>query len=170
MSQIGLILLARAIHVMAGVSWAGATFVLAGIIVPMGIRHGEEGAGRWVGMIARRVGPISGISAVLTILSGIYLFAVLHPNDRSAGGLLLSAGAVAAVLSLATGLLIGRPTGLKLAKLAARADPAVPLSPSDLQTLSALQARAMLSVRVTAALLAAAVLSMALFRYVQAIV
>ena len=50
-------------------------------------------------MIGRKAGPVSGISALLTVLSGIYLMLVLHPHDRSAGGLVLQAGAVAAVLS-----------------------------------------------------------------------
>jgi len=90
-SQIELIMLARAIHIMAGVTWAGATFMLAGVIVPMGMRHGAEGAWRWIGMIARRMGPISGISAVLTVLSGMYLFMTLHSHDRSTGGLILAA-------------------------------------------------------------------------------
>jgi uncharacterized membrane protein len=168
-SQIELILLARAIHIMAGVTWAGATFMLAGVIVPMGMRHGPEGAGRWIGMIVRRMGPISGISAVLTVLSGMYLFMTLHSHDSSTGGLILSTGAVAALLSLGVGLLVGRPTGLKLAQLAGQIDPAAPPPPSELQRISSLQTRAMLSSRVTAALLGIAVLSMALFRYAQAI-
>jgi len=169
-SQIELIMLARAIHIMAGVTWAGATFMLAGVIVPMGMRHGAEGAWRWIGMIARRMGPISGVSAVLTVLSGMYLFMTLHSHDRSTGGLILAAGAAAAVLSLGVGLLVGRPTGLKLAKLAGQIDPTAPPPPSELQRIAALQARAMLSSRVTAALLGLAVLAMALFRYAQAII
>jgi uncharacterized membrane protein len=143
--------------------------MLAGVIVPMGMRHGPEGAGRWIGMIVRRMGPISGISAVLTVLSGMYLFMTLHSHDSSTGGLILSTGAVAALLSLGVGLLVGRPTGLKLAQLAGQIDPAAPPPPSELQRISSLQTRAMLSSRVTAALLGIAVLSMALFRYAQAI-
>ncbi len=117
MPNIELIVLARVVHVMAGVIWAGATIVLAAVIVPIAARHGTEGAGRWTAMVAGRVGPLSGISALLTVLSGSYLFATLHSNDSSAAGFVLKVGALAALLSLAVGFLIGRPTGQKLARL-----------------------------------------------------
>ncbi|MBR0344355.1 MAG: hypothetical protein IJI03_03730, partial [Rudaea sp.] len=89
MLQIDLIVRARAIHVIAGVAWAGATFMLASVIVPIALRHGAEGAGRWMGLAARRAGMSSMIAALLTVLSGIYLFAVLHAQDASAGGFVL---------------------------------------------------------------------------------
>src|SRR5258708_14257397 len=115
MHNMELIVVARVVHVMAGVIWAGATFVLAAVIVPIAARYGTEGAGRWSAMVAGRVGPISGISALLTVLSGSYLFATLHSNDSSAAGLVLRVGAAAAFLSLAIGVLVGRPTGQNLA-------------------------------------------------------
>jgi uncharacterized membrane protein len=168
MPNIELIVLARVVHVMAGVIWAGTTFVLAAVIAPIAARHGAEGAGRWSSMVAGRVGPILGISALLTVLSGSYLFATLHSNDGSAAGLVLKVGAVAAFISLVIGFLIGRPTGLKLARLSEQHSLAAP--PADvLQKLSRLRLRAALSSRFTAALLGLAVLSMAGFRYAEAI-
>jgi uncharacterized membrane protein len=169
MFNIVLIALARMVHIMAGVTWAGATFLLATAIVPIAARHGEEGAGRWIGMIARRVGPMSGLSALLTVLSGVYLFAALHPNDNSAGGLVLKTGAVAALLSLSVGFLIGRPAGLKLGRLSQQGLPAEP-SPDLLPQISRLRRRTALSSRLTAALLGIAVLSMAVFRYAGAMI
>jgi len=169
MPNIELIVLARVVHVMAGVIWAGATIVLAAVIVPIAARHGTEGAGRWTAMVAGRVGPLSGISALLTVLSGSYLFATLHSNDGSAAGLVLKVGAVAAFLSLVIGFLIGRPTGLKLAKLSEQ-HPLAAAPPADvLQKMSGLRRRAELSSRFTTALLGLAVLSMAGFRYAEAI-
>jgi uncharacterized membrane protein len=50
MTNMELIVLVRAVHVMAGVIWAGATFILAAVIVPIAVRHGE-GAGRWTAMV-----------------------------------------------------------------------------------------------------------------------
>ena len=169
MSTLALIVLARAIHVIAGVAWAGATFVLATVVVPMGNRYSAEGAGRWTGMIAGKVGPMSGIAALLTVASGVYLFAVLHPQDSSASGLVLKCGAAAALLSLAIGFLLGRPTGIALGRLneqrATTAAPAADL----LERMAKLRRRAALSSRLAAALLGVAVLSMAVFRYAQAI-
>ena len=107
---------------------------------------------------------------LLTVLSGIYLFAVLHPNDSSAGGLVLKTGAIAALLSLAIGFLLGRPTGLKLANLNQQSSPAAAPSPVMLQQMPGLLRRAVLSSRLTAALLGIAVLSMAVFRYAGAMI
>jgi uncharacterized membrane protein len=168
MSNIQLIVLARAVHVMAGVTWA--VFLLAAVIVPVAARHRAEGAGRWTGIIARRVGPLSGIAALLTVLSGIYLFATLHPHDNSIGGLVLKTGAVAALLSLGIGVLIGRPTGLKLGKLSEQNSPAGALSEDVLRQMAQLSRRGAWSSRLTAALLGLTVVSMAVFRYAQAMI
>lgn len=169
MAPIEIIVLARAVHVMAGIIWAGAAFLLAMVIVPIGARHGTEGADRWIGMIVRRVGPLTGISALLTVLSGIYLFVALHPHDSSAGGIVLKTGAVAAVLSFAAGFL-SRPIGLELARLKEGSSSSATLSAETLQQISALHRRQALSSRLTAAFLGIAVLSMAVFRYAQALV
>jgi len=169
MFDIAFIVLARAVHVMAGVTWAGATFVLAAVIVPLATRHAAEGAGRWMGLIASRAGMLSGISALLTVLSGIYLFAALHPHDDSTGGLVLKVGSLAALLAMAVGIAVGRPTGRKLAKLQeANAGGAAP-SQDAIREMSALRMRAMMSARVATGLLVVAVLAMSVFRYVAAI-
>ncbi len=168
MPDFALIVLARAIHVIAGVTWAGATFMLAMVVVPLAARYGAVGAGRWFGMAARRAGVIVGMSALLTVLSGVYLFAALHPHDESAGGLILKSGAAAALLSLAVGLLIARPAGQTLEKLYdARLDGAASSSEASRQ-LAALRLRVALGSRVAAGLLGAAVLAMAVFRYAAA--
>lgn len=164
-----LIVLARVLHVIAGIGWAGATFVLAGVIVPMAARHAGQGFDRWAALIARRVGPVAGISGLLTVLSGIYLFAALHANDTSPSGWVLRAGGLAALLAFAAGL-VSRATGRRLASLTEAPAPMAPVpppSPEVLPDLARLRQRVALSSRVTAGLLGLAVLSMALFRYVQ---
>ena len=165
MSTAIFILLARAIHILGGVFWAGSVFVMTSAVVPLAIRHGSEGAGRWVGMIGRKVGPASGIAALLTVLSGIYMMAVLHPHDTSIGGITLIAGATAALLSFVVGFFIGRPAGTKLAQLSEQQMKSGAPSAEVAQQLAGLQARAVLSARLTAALLGLAVLAMAVFRY-----
>ncbi len=170
MSQLTLIVLARAIHVLSGVAWAGATFVMAGVVVPLMARHGAEGAGRWLGMVGRRAGSASMIAALLTILSGGYLFSALHPHDSSASGLVLMSGAVAALLSLAVGLLVVRPIGLSLARLQAPNPEGAPPSADVLQRMAALRQRVAIGSRVAAGLLGVAVLAMGVFRYAAAVV
>jgi uncharacterized membrane protein len=157
-----LILLARVIHVVAGILWAGVIFVLINAVLPVGRQYATEGAERWTALIAGRVGPISGIAAVFTVLSGGYLMAVLHSNDGTWGGTVLKIGAAAAVVAFLIGVTIARPAGLKLAALAAQS-----ADTEAHQQLTQLRRRVALSGRVVAALVAVAVLAMALFRYVD---
>ncbi|HEX7917131.1 hypothetical protein, partial [Rudaea sp.] len=117
MFNIDLIVLARAVHVIAGVAWAGATFMLASVIMPIAVRHGAEGAGHWMGLVARRAGMSSMVAALLTVLSGIYLFVALHSHDASTSGFVLKTGALAAILSIGVGILLGRPAGIELGRL-----------------------------------------------------
>lgn len=168
MSEVAFIVLARAIHVMSGVTWAGAVFVLATVITPVLVPNGADKSGPWLGTVGRRAGALSGISALLTVLSGVFLFVVLHPHDSSVSGLVLKSGMAAALLSLAVGVLIGRPAGLGIARVYASRDGAA-LSPEAVLQLSRLHARTVLSARLAAALLAFAVLTMAVFRYAAAI-
>jgi uncharacterized membrane protein len=168
MTSVALILLARAVHILGGVSWAGSTFLLSWVVFPIGARHAADGASRWVAMIGRKAGPVSGISALLTVLSGIYLMMVLHPEDRSVSGMVLQAGAVAAVLSFFVGFFVGRPAGQKLQQLDEQRSSAP--SSAELAQREALRKRAAISSKLTAALLGLAVLAMAVFRYVQALV
>jgi len=164
MSESAFIVLARAVHVLAGVGWAGTAFMLAVVLVPLAQR-GADGAGAWLSPVARRAGPLSGICALLTVVSGVYLFAVLHPHDESAGALVLKAGAAAALLALAVGVLVGRPAGQRLVKLQAQQDQGTAPPPETLAQLSGLRRRAALSARLAAALLSVSVVAMAVFRY-----
>src|SRR5690606_26126834 len=103
------IVLARAIHVAGGVVWAGAAIIMGTAVMPLLLRHAEEGAGRWLGMVGMRVGILSGISALLTIISGMYLFHALHANDGSLVKTVLASGAIAAILALVVGIAFARP-------------------------------------------------------------
>lgn len=163
-----LILLARTVHILGGILWAGAVFMMTAVVFPIITKHGTEGAGRWMGMIGRKVGPASGIAALLTIVSGIYLMAVLHPHDTSLNGIVLMTGAVAALLSFVVGFFIGRPAGLKLSALSEQQAKSGAPSAELAEQVAALSRRSAVSAKFTAALLGLAVLAMALFRYIPA--
>lgn len=162
MATVMLLLLARVFHILGGVIWAGSMFALSFAIIPIGARHADEGASRWTALISRRLGPLSGIAALVTVLSGIYLFATLHAGDTSAGGVVLETGAVAALLSFLVSALIVGPAGARLSKLQSGA------SAPDMAQLASLRRRSAWSVRFAAILLGLAVLSMAAFRYASA--
>lgn len=151
-----LILLARAIHILAGVYWAGAMFVMAGSLLPA-LRN-NNGAGPALVPVMKGIGMRTGIAGLLTILAGSYLFAALHAHDDSAGGMVLNIGAIAAVLAFLIALFVNMPTGRKLAQL--HANP-----PADTKVVAALQSRVSLGIRLIAGLLGITVLCMAVFRY-----
>ncbi|WP_331649433.1 hypothetical protein [Dokdonella sp.] len=158
----GLIVLARAVHVIAGVTWAGAMFVLAAAILPAAR---EAGGGAWFGALMRRVGPLSGLSSLLTVLSGAYLFFALHAHDATLAGWVLRVGALAALLAMVVGFTVGRPAGLELARLQQAGE----VTPEQRAHIGALGRRVALSVRTTASLMALSVLAMGVFRYVVAL-
>lgn len=169
MSESALIVLARAIHVMSGVLWSGGAFVLAIAVVPLFARDGADAAGRWLGLVARRAGALIGASAPLAILSGMYLFATLHPHDDSASGIVLKTGAVAAVLAAVVGAVFGRTAGRKLLQLHQASSPQAMNSPDRTRQLAALRMRAIVSARAAAVLLGVTVVAMATFRYASAL-
>lgn len=172
MIDVRIVALARVVHVIAGIVWAGGAFVMAGVIVPMTTRYASEGFARWSGLIARRVGPMLGIAALFTVLSGVYLMMTLHASDTSASGLVLRAGGLAALLAFAAGF-VSQVTGLRLRQLdevrSAAPSSAVLPSPEVLEKIAALDPRTVLSSRVGAVLIGLAVLAMALFRYAPAL-
>lgn len=152
-----LIVLARAIHILAGVYWAGAMFVFAGSLLPA-TRNG----GPALVPLMKNLGMRSGIAGLLTILAGIYLFAALHAQDDSAGGKVLGIGAAAAVLAFLIALFVNMPAGRKLAKL--RTSPAADVKDQE-RVAAALQQRVRVGAHLIAGLLGVAVLCMAVFRY-----
>lgn len=160
MTSIPLILIARLLHVVAGILWAGVIFVLVAAVMPVARRHAQEGAQRWAGLIAQRVGPLSGIAAIVTILSGVYLMAALHTGDGTLAGTVLKIGALLGVLAFIVGVAIARPTAMKLSALGRNDDDAHTES-----VRARLQRRSRWSTSLTTALVALTVICMALFRY-----
>jgi hypothetical protein len=63
MSTLALILLARAVHVLGGVFWAGSTLLMTWVVFPIGARHAAQGGASWLDEIRRKAGPMAGISA-----------------------------------------------------------------------------------------------------------
>ena len=153
-----LIVLARAIHILAGVYWAGAMFVFVGSLLPAM----RSGGGPALVPVMKSIGMRTGIAAILTILAGSYLFAALHSQDESVGGKVLGLGASAAILGFLVALVVNMPAGRKLAKLNAN-PPADPQQRA--QQAAALQSRVTLGARLIAGLMFVAVLCMAVFRY-----
>jgi hypothetical protein len=158
MDSITLILVARGVHVLAGVVWAG--FVLFGILLVPIVATRDDAAARAlrqaIGAVAPRIG---GPAALLTILSGIYLMAVLHPGDESMTGFALRVGALTALSSVVIGAALIGPRARKLAKVEAGT---LALDPLKLQRL---RAGLLLGARLNGVAMLITVLAMATARY-----
>ena len=120
-----MLLLARLIHVVVGVFWAGTIFFNAWLLAPALRDSGPEG-GKVMGNLARRgMTVILPIAGILNILSGIWLYwhASIGFNPeymRSRAGMVYGLGMVATLVAFLIGVLVLRPTMMRLAT----ADPA----------------------------------------------
>lgn len=168
-----LVLIMRVIHILSGVAWAGGAFMLAGFVTPAVQKSGPAGGQ----VMQRMAGPgrlssFMTIVALLTTLSGLYLFDVRsnHFNMEWIGtpaGIALSIGALAGVAAfLHGGFVTGRLTS-RAAKLGQEmAANQGPPPPEKLAEMAALQERLVRNGRISALLLLIAVGGMSLTGYV----
>lgn len=152
-----MLLLARVLHVVVGIFWAGTIIFNAMLLGPAIQDTGPEG-GKVMGALARRgmltIMPIAGI---IVILSGTWLYwhvsGGFSPGYMgSRPGMLYGLGMVAATLGLLLGFIILRPAMAKMATATPEEAPA-------------LRQRAAVAGRLIAILVVIAVLTMAVARY-----
>jgi uncharacterized membrane protein len=153
-----MLLLARVLHIVIGVFWAGTVFFNAILLGPAIQDTGPDG-GKVMGALARRgLMTILPVTGILTVLSGLWLYwhasAGFDPAYmRSRPGMVYGMGMVLTVVALLLGILVVRPAITK----AATAEPALAQQ---------LRQRAGAGARVVALLVGIAVICMAVGRYV----
>jgi hypothetical protein len=163
---------ARVVHVLLGVFWVGTLIFIALFLGPSLRDAGPEGGKVMAGLMRRRLVDVVPAVAVLTVLSGFYLYWRVSGGFRaewmgSGPGITYGIGAVAALVALGLGLGILRPAMVNAAALGQSAASAPPEERDrTLAAAQALQARAGSAGRVIAVLLAIAVIAMAIARYV----
>lgn len=165
-----LTIILRLIHILAGVFWAGTAFLIAGFLVPTMRATGREG-GVFIQhlMQTRRLQMFLGMAMLLTVLSGVAMYARLAAATHgawagTAPGIAYGVGAVAAILGGASGAYIGSSAGRRLAAIGASIGSSGP-SPEVQAEMGRLQAQIRLGTRVAASLLAIAAGAMAVARY-----
>jgi uncharacterized membrane protein len=167
-----LTLVLRFIHIVGGVFWAGAVFLMVGFIFPT-VRDTGAAGGRFMQevMQRRRLSVFMNSAAGLTMLSGFIMYGrIMAATDGAWGG--TRAGMTFGIGGLATivaaiigGAIVGRG-GQRLAKLGATIQASGgPPSAEQTAEMSRLQARMGRAMRVVAVLLLVAVTSMATARY-----
>lgn len=162
----------RAIHIVAGVFWAGAVFFTVTFLIKAIGDVGPAGGQVMGALIKRRYFDALPVLALLTVLSGIDLFRRASNGFSAAWlasptGVGLGVGAVSGILAVIVGSLVARPSTLKAAALMGRA-----MQTSDASEKAAfiaqaeqMRARGVLGIRMAAAFLLVSVLSMAVSRY-----
>lgn len=158
--------LLRAIHVVGGVLWVGGLVLITFFIVPASQAAGPAAQPMMQFMMGRRkLSVYMMIVAIVTVLAGILLMvrnsALSHGTwARSAMGIGISIGGVAAILALIVGMTVNAPAAKRLA--AAGAPGGTPLAPEQR---TALMRRIARGSQVALTLLTVAVLLMATARY-----
>jgi hypothetical protein len=170
MDERTLTIVLRLIHILGGIFWVGTMVLLAGFLLPTVRATGREG-GRFIQtlMQQRRLQLYLGLAALLTVVSGITMYArmaaVTHGTwAGSRPGIAYGVGAVAAILAAAIGGSIGSSAGRKMLAVGQAIGSSGPSAEQQVE-LSRLQSRMALGARIAASLLVIAAGAMAIARY-----
>lgn len=174
--SVTLILLLRIVHLVMGVFWVGAVLLVAGFLEPTARALGPD-ASKFIQHLMRQKQLSKHITgaAVLTVLSGIWLYWILSSGFQMAWitsgmGLSLTVGGLLAIVALIIGFAVSRPTAMRMGRLGQEIQ-ASGGPPSDAQRaqMQALQTRMRWAGRVSSVLLLLAVIGMAVARYLPGI-
>jgi len=166
-----LFLIARIMHVGLGVFWAGTLIFMATFLMPSIRDAGPDGAKVAAGLMRRRLLDVMPVVAILTIISGFYLYGRVSNGFSPAymgsiNGMTFGVGAVAGLIALGLGVGIMRPSALRAAAVTQGAAQATGEERDRaLQLAAALRARSAYFGRVIAWFLAIAVIAMSIGRY-----
>ncbi len=163
---------ARLIHVVGGAFWVGAMMFLTFFLAPAIRDAGPDGAKVMGGIARRKFMQIMPVVAILTMLSGIYLYwrvsaGFNYDYMRSGPGHAYAMGGILALLAFILGLTVTRPAMMKAMTLLQSAATAPPSEKEAmLAEAQALRVRSTKAGVVVAWMLILAVVGMAIGRYV----
>ncbi len=162
-----ILIILRLVHIVAGAFWAGSALLIALVLLP-GVRRAGPGGERHLPMAA--ISQAMGLAALLTTAAGLLLYGLV---SRFAGGWIVSPlgigltlGSLAGLAAFLLGLLSTGPTSQKLGTLAGQIGAAGgPPRPEQAAELARLQAKLATSSTVSTILTTAALMLMAVARY-----
>lgn len=160
----------RLIHILSGVFWVGAAWMLAGFIQPTARAVGPDAAKFMQRLMQSRLSVLISAAAILTVLSGFLLY------DRISGfqlqwiatraGIGFSLGAIAGIIALIIGGGVTGPVSMRLARLGKEVQATgQPPTPEHLARMGQLQARLGAATLWTAIISGVALFFMAIARY-----
>jgi len=159
-----LMIVLRLVHVVGGVIWVGALVFIATFLGPSVRDAGPDGGKVMAQLQRRHILEVIPAVAVLTVLSGFWLYwrftSGFDPAvSRSHAAMAYGAGGVLAVIGLGMGLGILRPTMRRAGMMAQQANP------QQAAELQGLQRRGAKTGQIIAVLLVLAAACMAVARY-----
>ena len=162
----------RLFHVISAVLWVGGFVMLVFFVLPA-VRASGPGGGQVMRNLLVKTRLVAYFPWVggLTVLSGFAMFwrdaAISQSNwPASASGMTFSIGGLAGLIALIVGgIMVGRSIS-QLRQVVLTTDPGTPPSPEQAARIAQLQARADRGNRIVGPLLAIAVITMAIGRYV----
>lgn len=166
------LVLARLLHIVLGAFWVGALLFNAIFLLPALGDIGPDAAKVGAGLQRRRLMTVMPIVALLTILSGFWLYWRVSGGFASGymgspQGQTLGAGAVATLVAWVIGLAVVRPSMNRVGELGQRIAQAAPTEREALLAeVAAARQRSTTSGRWVAGLLTLALAAMAVARYV----
>src|SRR5262245_1754898 len=164
MTGAAIVLIARALHVVSSVIWAGFVMLVGFWFVGSEVSDGPERS-RWLRQtMVNRGSRIVAPAAVVSLLSGLYLFSTLHRGTWSKPEFMLGFGAFASVVSFFVGAIGSGPAEKRLAQLDA-AKARGEWSREALAEVGALERRVLITARLTGMLLFASSIAMAVTPY-----
>jgi uncharacterized membrane protein len=166
------VVILRVVHVLLGVFWAGAVFMIALFVQPAIAASGPEGGKVMGALVRRRLLDIVPVAAVAAILSGLWLYSRDSSGFQadwmgSRMGMALGTGGVLALVGFLIGMFVMRASTLKAMALGQSAAQLTDAAAREaaMGQVQALRRRAALAGRTVAVLLAVTVLTMAVARY-----
>jgi len=170
--SLGFVLI-RLLHILLGAFWAGTLIFNAIFLAPALGEAGPDGAKVMAGIQRRRFMDVMPIVALLTILTGGWLYWRISGGfdpgwSRSPMGMAYGAGALLAIVAFGIGIGLLRPAMIRSGKLAGEAAQAKDPAAREVLTaqIAGLRRRSATAGRVVALLLALATGLMAVARYV----
>ena len=109
----------RLIHILAGAFWAGAAILMGWFVVPTAREVGPAAGPLMQGLLKRNLAGRLIASGVVTVLAGLWLFALRTPTFRRWQDYALALGALSAIVALIIGITLQRPTANKVQTLGA---------------------------------------------------
>lgn len=164
------VILLRVLHVVLGVFWGGTILFNAFFLQPALRDAGPDGAKVMAGMVKRHMMTVVPIAAILTILSGLWLYWRLsngfdHHYVHSAAGATYGLGGLAGIIALAVGLSMIRPNMTRAAAIMQHAPAAGPEREAAMAEARRLRERAASANNVVTVLMVGTLLAMAVARY-----